>query len=91
MLVPLDENKRPNYDKAVRTEYDFLTSTQTSVTHNTETLANGNGQDQEYPLDETYTITVVGNTYNPVFHAVVTGRIETLPTSVLVPDEFTYT
>lgn len=79
VVTPLDANKRPDYTKSVATEYDFLTSTQTSVTRTTETLANGNGSDKEYITDETYNLAVVGNTFNPVFHGVVTGRIETLP------------
>lgn len=90
ILTPLDANKKPDYSKAVATEYDFLTSTQTSVTRTTESLPNGNGQDKEYVTDESYTVTVIGNTYNPVFHAVATGRIESLPDEVLVWEQFTY-
>lgn len=90
ILTPLDANKKPDYSKSVATEYDFLTSTQTSVTRESETLANGNGQDKDYTTSETYTVTVIGNTYNPIFHAVVTGRIETLPTKTLVPTEINY-
>lgn len=87
LLTPLDENKQPDYTKTVATGYDFLTSTQTSVSRSTETLDNGNGQDKEYVNDETYTVTVTGNTFNPVFHGVVTGRIETLPDKHLMPVE----
>lgn len=87
ILTPLDENKKPMYDKSVATGYDFLTSTQTSVSHTTETLANGNGQDKNYVTDETYTLTVIGNTYNPVFHATVLNRIETLPAKHLMLTE----
>lgn len=90
VVTPLDANKRPDYTKSVATEYDFLTSTQTSVTRTTETLANGNGSDKEYITDETYNLAVVGNTFNPVFHAAVTGRIETLPEKTLIPEQFTW-
>lgn len=90
VLTPLDENKRPQYEKSVATGYDFLTSTQTSVSHTTETLANGNGQDKDYVTDETYTLTVIGNTYNPVFHATVLNRIETLPEKHLMLTEATW-
>lgn len=90
ILTILDKNKKPDYTRSVATEYEFLTSTQTSVSRSTETLANGNGQDKEYILDETYNLTVVGNTFNPIFHGVATGRIEALPTKTLVPKQFTY-
>lgn len=87
-LTPLDANKQPDYTRSVSTEYDFLTSTQTSVTYATEELENGNGQNKSYVNSETYTVTVVGNTYNPIFHAVVTGRLESLPDKVRMPDHF---
>lgn len=90
ILTPLDANKKPMYERSVATQYDFLTSTQTSVTHTTEALANGNGQDKDFIIDERYTITVIGNTFNPVFHGVVTGRMETLPTKELIPEQVTY-
>lgn len=90
ILTPLDANKKPDYSRSVATGWDFLTSTQTSVTRNAEDLANGNGQDKSYPLDEVYTVTVVTNVYNPVFHGVVTGRIETLPDKTLVPTEISH-
>lgn len=90
ILTPLDANKKPMYERAVATQYDFLTSTQTSVSRTTETLANGNGQDKDFTIDERYTVTVVGNTFNPVFHGVATGRIETLPTRELVPEQITF-
>lgn len=90
ILDPLDENKQPDYTRSVATGYDFLTSTQVSITRTSETLENGNGQDKEYPLDETYTMTVTGNVYNPIFHGVVTGQIETLPAKALMPNEISY-
>lgn len=90
ILDPLDENKQPDYTRSVATGYDFLTSTQVSITRTSETLENGNGQDKEYPLDETYTMTVTGNVYNPIFHGVVTGQIETLPDKTLMPHEISY-
>lgn len=90
ILDPLDENKTPDYTRSVATGFDFLTSTQVSITRTSETLANGNGQDKDYPLDETYTMTVTGNVFNPIFHGVVTGQIETLPTTTLMPNEINY-
>lgn len=90
ILTPLDANKKPDYTKSVATKRDFLTSTQTSVTRTTETLANGNGADKEFITDEVYNLTVVGNAYNPEFHSAVAGRVQTLPESVLVPNEFNF-
>lgn len=89
ILAPLNKNKKPDYTRAVATKYDFLTSTQTSVTRTTETLANGNGQDKDFVIDERYTVTVIGNTFDPVFHSAVTGRIETLPEKELIPEQVT--
>ena len=91
ILTPLDANKRPDYTKAVATERDFLTSTQTSVTRTVETLENGNGSNKDFITDETYNLVVVGNTYNPQFHAAVAGRIESEPETELVPHEFSFT
>lgn len=91
ILTPLNKKTRkPDYALSTASKYDFLTSTQTSVTRTTEMLANGNGQDKEYILDETYNLTVVGNTFDPVFHGVVTGRLEAIPTNTLVPRQFTF-
>lgn len=87
IVTPLDANKKPDYSKAVATQRDFLTSTQTSVTRTTETLPNGNGQDKEYIISESYTLTVVGNTYNPDFHATIAGRIQSQPETILMPLE----
>lgn len=88
ILTPLDANKKPDYTKSVATQRDFLTSTQTSVTRTVETLANGNGSDKDFITDEVYNLTVVGNTYNPQFHAAVAGRIESEPATELIPYEF---
>lgn len=90
ILDPLDENKQPDYSRSVATGFDFLTSTQVSITRTSETLENGNGQNKDYPLDETYTMTVIGNVLNPIFHGVVTGQIETLPSATLMPHQITY-
>lgn len=90
ILTPLNANGKPDRRRSVATGYDFLTSTQTSVSFNSESLANGNGQDKNYPLDATYTVTVITNVYNPVFHGVVTNRIETLPDTVLLPTEINH-
>lgn len=90
IVTPLDANKKPDYSRAVATQRDFLTSTQTSVTRTTETLENGNGQDKEFITGESYGLTVTGNTYNPDFHAVIAGRIQNSVDSVLMPTEVTY-
>ena len=88
ILTPLDANKKPDYTRSVATQRDFLTSTQTSVTRTVETLANGNGSDKDFITYEVYNLTVVGNTYNPQFHAAVAGRIESEPATELMPYEF---
>lgn len=90
IITPLDANKKPDYSRAVATQRDFLTSTQTSVTRTTETLANGNGQDKEFITDETYNLTVTGNTFDLDLHAVIAGRIQSQPDTVLMPTEVTY-
>lgn len=90
VLTPLDENWKPDYTRAVATPHNFLQSTQTSSTRNSETLPNGNGQDQDYPIDETFNFTVVSNVYSPTFHNAAAGRIESLPKTVLTWDEFTH-
>lgn len=90
ILDPLDENKQPDYTRSVATGTDFLTSTQVTITRTTETLENGNGQNKDFITDETYTLTATGNVFNPIFHGVVTGQIETLPTKNLFPYELSY-
>lgn len=90
ILDPLDENKQPDYTRSVATGTDFLTSTQVTITRTTETLENGNGQDKDFITDETYTLTATGNVFNPIFHGVVTGQIETLPEKNLFPYELSY-
>lgn len=90
IVTPLDKNKKPDYSKSVATQRDFLTSTQTSVTRTMETLPNGNGQDKDYVTDEAYSLVVTGNTYNPDFHAVIAGRIQSTPQTVLMPTEISY-
>lgn len=90
ILDPLDENKQPDYTRSVATGTDFLTSTQVSITRSTETLENGNGQDKDFVTSETYTLTATGNVFNPIFHGVVAGQIETLPNKTLFPYEVSY-
>lgn len=90
IVIPLDANKRPDYTKAVRTEPDFLSSTSVTMSSNVETLDNGNGNNKEYPLDETYTVSITANTYSPTFHNTLANRIETFPDNALTPDEFEY-
>lgn len=91
ILDPIDtKTGLPDYTRSVATTRDYLTSTQVSVSRTYETIENGNGQDTEYPVSETYTLTTTGNVYNPIFHGVVSGQIETLPSSALMPHEVTY-
>lgn len=91
IVAPLDENKRPDFDRAVKTERNYLSSTQTSVTRSTEDLENGNGADKTFITDERYELEVTANVYNPDFHALVTGRLESLPESEAIPFEFHHT
>lgn len=90
VLTPLDANMKPDYTRSVATEYTYLASTQTSVTKETETLESGNGSNKDIPTSETYTVTITANAFNPVFHNAAAGRIETLPDSTLMKDEFTF-
>lgn len=90
VVTPLDANMRPDYTRSVATEYTYLASTQTSVTRATETLESGNGSNKEIPTSETYTVTLTSNAFNPVFHNAVVGRLETLPDTTLMKDEFTF-
>lgn len=91
VLTPLDSNFKPDFSKSVPTQYDFLTSTQTSVTRTTETLANGNGSDKDYIIDERYSLAVVGNTYDPEFHAAVTNRLKSQPEKATLMEQFSVT
>lgn len=90
IITPLDRNHRPMLERAVATQYNYVASTQTSVTKTTEELENGNGQNKTMVTDETYNFTLNVNALNIVFHNTVAGRIETLPDKVLVLDEFTW-
>lgn len=90
-LIPLDENMTPDYAHAVATNHDFLQSTQIVESREMETLENGNGTSKDYPTSVTYTATIISNIDNVLFHNLAAGRIEELPESVLVPDEFEWT
>lgn len=72
-LTPLDANGTPIRSAAITTKRDFLTSTQVSTTRNTESLANGNGQDMEKPLDETFNFALNVNVFDPKFHKTLQG------------------
>lgn len=87
IVAPLDDNKRPDFSRAVATERNYLSTTQTSVTRSTEDLENGNGADKTFITDERYELEITSNVYNPDFHALVTGRLESLPEKVLLPME----
>lgn len=90
-LIPLDENMSPDWGHAVATNHDFLQSTQIVETREMETLENGNGSSKDYPTSVTYTLTVISNIDNVLFHNLAAGRIEELPNTILVPDEFNWT
>lgn len=90
IITPLDKNHRPMLERAVATQYNYVASTQTTVTKTTEELENGNGQNKTMVTDETYNFTLNVNALNIVFHNTVAGRIETLPNKTLVLDEFTW-
>lgn len=90
ILTPLDNNKRPMYSRSVATQYNFMSSTTTSVTKTTEELENGNGQNKNFVTAETYNFSLVANALNIVFHNTVTGSIETLPDKSLMLTEFTW-
>ena len=72
-LTPLDANGNPIRTAAITTKRDFVTSTQVTTSRNTETLANGNGQDMEKPLDETFNFALNVNVFDPKFHKTVQG------------------
>lgn len=83
-VTPLDANSNPIYAEAYSTKRDFLTSTAITTTRTSETLANGNGSDKDFPTDEKYTLAVVTNTYDPKFHKLISGDLsEESPTPVL--------
>jgi hypothetical protein len=82
-ITPLDEYGRPQYDKAHTTKRNFLTSTQITTSRTSETLANGNGQDKDYPTNETHTLAIVTNTYDEDFHKLISGDVESDPLPML--------
>lgn len=90
IITPLDKNHRLLLTRAVATQYNYVASTQTSVTKTTEEVENGNGQNKTFVTAETYNFTLNVNALNIVFHNTVAGRIETLPDKTLVFDEFTW-
>lgn len=72
-LTPLDENANPIYAQSITTKRQFLTSTQITTTRTSESLPNGNGSDKEFPTDERHTLALVTQTYDPKFHAMLSG------------------
>lgn len=90
VLTLLDANHRPMYDRSVASQYNYVASSQTTVTRTTEEVENGNGQNKTVILDETYNYTLNVNSFNIVFHNTISGAIETLPDKELVPNEFTW-
>lgn len=90
-LTPLDANKQPMYERAVVTPWEYLTSTQWGISSTSETVANGNGQDGEFITSKSYTLTVNGNVFSPIFHGVAAGLIETFQDTALMPEQITWT
>lgn len=97
-IIPLDENGDPKFAEAVTTQRNFLTSTQVTTTRTSETLANGNGSDKDYPTDEKYNLALVTNIFDQKFHNTLAGsKIVESPmpilydTTVTVPAESEYT
>lgn len=95
-ITPLDANGNPLYDQTYTTKRDYLTSTQVTTTRTSETLANGNGSDKDFPTDEKYNLALVTNTYDPKFHRILSGDLVADPepvlfdTTVSVPPADTY-
>lgn len=85
IVVPI-ENGKPNYDKAVATSERFMNTSQVTMSRTTETMEDGNGGRKEFTNAESYTLTVTGNTYSPVVHNTIAGRIERFPAKQLTPD-----
>lgn len=75
-LTLLDANGDPLFANPYSTQRNFLTSTQVSTTRASETLANGNGSDKDYPTSETYTLTLVSNIFDQKFHNYLAGSIK---------------
>lgn len=92
ILTPIARNGRPDYDRSVASEFNFLASTQLSETRTVETVDAGNGSSptKDFVTGVTYTLTVTANAYNPVFHAVATGKIEEFPEKTLFRTQHTY-
>lgn len=84
-IVPLDKYGVADYAKAYTTLRNFMVSTQASEGRTTETVANGNGQDAEYPTGNNYTLAVGINVYDPKFHALLAGtELLATPTPILI-------
>lgn len=75
-VIPLDESGDPIYKDAYSTQRNFLTSTAVSTTRASETLANGNGSDKDFPTSETYTLTLVTNIFDQKFHNIIAGSVK---------------
>lgn len=65
----------PQFDQCYTTKRDFLTSTQVTTTQTAETLPNGNGADKDFITDRRHGIAIVTQTYDPRFHAFVSGDV----------------
>lgn len=90
IVTLLDANHRPMYQRSVATPFNYVASTQTTVTRTTEEIENGNGQNKTVVNDETYTFVINMNAFSTIFHNTITNSIETLPARALVLDEFTW-
>lgn len=89
-VTPLDKNGTPIYAKSYTTFRNFMVSTQVSEGRTTESVANGNGQDAEYPTGANYNLAVAVNVYDPKFHAIISG-VELAPTAAPIMIDTTVT
>lgn len=72
-ITQLDENFNPMWGHSITTKRDFVQSITKTTSSTSETLPNGNGQDKEFPTDETRNLAVATDTYDQRWHAVVSG------------------
>lgn len=96
-LIPLDREGKRMEDKAITTKRDFLTSMQIVTTRTSEKLPNGNGSDKDYPTDEKHNLTLITQTFDPKFNAVLSGAVTPstsgtflFDTSIAVPSAVPY-
>lgn len=89
-LTPLDNNFRPIFSQSYTTPRPFLTTTQVTTTRTSETLPNGNGSDKDFPTDERHGLALTTQTYDPKFHALLSGS-EIVETPLPILNDITVT